>query len=485
VDDMGYDASPILGSSYDITGPAVYYYGSFKIEPRDATDVVWVADESAPAILHAAVMSDTTLLVTFSEEVEQLSAENSTNYSIDSLYVYAAALDTAKGDQVLLSVPVMSPAEYTLTISGVEDLYANIMVDVSHDFEVIDYSVPEGYYGTALGLTGDALKTALHEIIDGHVVLGYDFAWTAFRTTDDKPNGKVWDIYSDVPGGTPPYEYTFGVDEGGIGGVEGNGYTREHSWPKSWFGGNVSPMNSDLFALYPCDAHVNGNRGNNPYGEVASPDWVSLNGSRRGPCSYPGYSGIAFEPVDAYKGDLARTYFYMSTRYYTEDGGWPGSPMTTGAELRPWAIDMLLGWHVLDPVSWKEIQRNGTIYALQQNRNPFIDMPEFAGLMFQATGIDEAIAPQFALHQSTPNPFNATTDISFVVPSGTDVAELSIYSARGALLRRWTWLSPDPGLTTLSWDSTDRVGDQVASGVYFYRLEVDGSTDRRKMVLLR
>ncbi|MDT9121168.1 endonuclease, partial [Escherichia coli] len=84
---------------------------------------------------------------------------------------------------------------------------------------------------------GQALKEALHEIIDDHVVKSYDFAWTAYRTADVKPNGKVWDIYSDTAGEQPPYEYDFGVNEGGIGGSEGKGYTHEHSWPKSWFGG--------------------------------------------------------------------------------------------------------------------------------------------------------------------------------------------------------------------------------------------------------
>jgi len=88
-----------------------------------------------------------------------------------------------------------------------------------------------------------------------------------------EPNGMVWDMYSDVPSGTPAYEFTFGTDQCGNYGGEGDCYNREHSWPKSWFGGEVSPMYSDLFALYPCDAHVNGNRGVYPYGEVGIPDW--------------------------------------------------------------------------------------------------------------------------------------------------------------------------------------------------------------------
>jgi endonuclease I len=358
-----------------------------------------------------------------------------------------------------------------------------VTAGVIYEFEYIDYGVPEGYYDSAEGLLGEPLRAALHAIIDGHTVLGYDYAWTAFHTTDDKPNGKVWDIYSDVPGGTPPYEYDFGVDQGGTGGAEGNGYTREHSWPQSWFDG-ASPMNSDLFALYPCDAHVNGNRGNYPYGEVSAPEWVSLNGSERGPCSYPGYSGIVFEPIDEYKGDLARTYFYMSARYYTEDAGWTGSPMTDGADLLPWAVDMLLEWHAADPVSRKEIERNGTIYALQHNRDPFIDRPEFAAAMYVATVVDGTTANTFHLSGNAPNPFNPSTTIRFELPHRGNV-RLSVYDLSGRLVAVLVDGVLGPGLHDAVWTGRDGHGVPVGSGVYFCRMEAEGFTGTTKMVLLK
>ena len=156
-------------------------------------------------------------------------------------------------------------------MNGVEDLYGNAVSGAVDAFDVSLYSPPAGYYASAEGLTGEALREALHDIIDNHTVRSYDFALTAFQTTDDKPNGKVWDMYSDIPGGTPPYEYTFGVDEGASASAEGQGYNREHSWPRSWFGGAVSPMNSDLFQLYPSDIYMNSLRGNYPYGEVSAP----------------------------------------------------------------------------------------------------------------------------------------------------------------------------------------------------------------------
>jgi endonuclease I len=250
-------------------------------------------------------------------------------------------------------------------------------------WSAISYSqIPPGYYDPAAGLSGTALQSALHNIIDNHTVRSYNQLWTDMQVTDDKPNGKVWDIYSDIPGGTPPYEYSFGSDQCGTYSQEGDCYNREHTFPKSWFGGEVSPMYSDLFQVMPADGYVNSQRSNYPYGEVGSYTWISQNGCKLGSCIYPGYNGTVFEPIDEYKGDVARNYFYMATRYYGEDGSWPGSDMVDGSQLKEWAKNMLLEWSNNDPVSQKEIDRNNAIYNLQDNRNPFIDHPEYIGLIW-------------------------------------------------------------------------------------------------------
>jgi endonuclease I len=244
---------------------------------------------------------------------------------------------------------------------------------------------PAGYYAPAEGKRGEALQQALHEIIDDHTVLSYADLWTAFRSTDKRADGTVWDMYSDRPGGDAPYVYTFGTDQCGNYSGEGSCYNREHSFPRSWFN-DAPPMYTDLFHLYPTDGYVNGKRGNYPFGETDNASWSSLNGSELGPSSVNGYSGTVFEPIDAYKGDFARTYFYMAARYYGEDAGWSGSPMVDGAQLEPWAREMLVRWHSEDPVSEKETARNDAVYALQRNRNPFIDRPEFVQLMYSNGG---------------------------------------------------------------------------------------------------
>jgi endonuclease I len=233
---------------------------------------------------------------------------------------------------------------------------------------------PPGYYDAAGGLSGPPLRAALYEIINGHSVLDYSNLWQAFGLTDRKPDDTVWDIYSDVPGGTPAYTFSFVVDQCGTYQGEGDCFNREHTFPQSWYN-DLPPMNSDLFHVYPTDAWVNQQRGNLAFGTVGSVNWTSTNGGKRGSCNWPGCSGTVFEPINAYKGDIARSYFYMLTRYLPQAPNWT-SPMLSGGEFLPWVESMLLAWHELDPVSPKEVQRNNTIYLLQGNRNPYIDRPD-------------------------------------------------------------------------------------------------------------
>jgi endonuclease I len=237
--------------------------------------------------------------------------------------------------------------------------------------------IPQGYYDSASGLSGQQLRAALKAIIDDHQEQSYTSLWTHFQSTDDNADGKVWDMYSDVPGGNPFYTFTFVVDQCGNYSSEGDCYNREHSFPSSWFN-DASPMLTDLFHIYPTDGYVNGKRSNYPFGEVNNASWTSLNGSKVGNCSFTGYSGIVFEPIDEYKGDFARTYFYMMTRYMDEVASW-NSDMLSGNDLASWAKEMLLEWDTADPVSLKEVDRNNAVYQIQNNRNPFIDHPEFTG----------------------------------------------------------------------------------------------------------
>jgi endonuclease I len=245
--------------------------------------------------------------------------------------------------------------------------------------------IPVGYYIPCNGKKGKALQMALHNIIKEHNQESYNELWTDFRMTDVKPDNTVWDMYSDRPNGSSAYIYNFGSDQCGNYSQEGDCYNREHSLPKSWFNDEM-PMYTDLFHIYPTDGYVNGKRSNYPYGEVVNPTWISTNGSKLGNNSYSGYSGVVFEPIDEYKGDLARTYFYMATCYYDKNlSSDNGSAMFSGSQLKSWALEMLMEWHHNDPVSQKEITRNDAVYYIQNNRNPFIDYPQLVDKIF---GID-------------------------------------------------------------------------------------------------
>ena len=252
---------------------------------------------------------------------------------------------------------------------------------------------PPGYYDTAWGLSGEPLRVALYDIISPHTVLLYNQLWNAFSRTDRKVDNTVWDIYSDVPGGTPPYVYQFVTDQCGTYDSEGDCFNREHSFPISWFN-DVPPMNTDLFHIYPTDGWVNAQRGSWPYGTVNAPTYTSDNGGERGPCSWPGCTGTVFEPIDAYKGDLARGYFYMLTRYMNESVSWP-APILSGGEFFSWTESLLLAWHAADPVSQKELARNDSIFLIQGNRNPYIDNPQWVySIWGPLAGMSEELAAQ-------------------------------------------------------------------------------------------
>ena len=264
-------------------------------------------------------------------------------------------------------------------------LYCSLLLLLMATGSGLGAQIPSGYYNNANGKTGDELKTALHNIITGHSTINYSQIWNAFWSTDNKGNGVVWDMYSDIPNGTPPYTFSIGQNQCGEYVQEGDCYNREHSWPQSWFGGDDQATPSrDLHHVFPTDGFVNAQRSNYPFGEVNTVSWTSQNGSKLGTCkSSLGYVGIVFEPIDEYKGDFARAMMYMSVRYYTEDDNWGTSGMTNKSEILPWAIQMLLDWSDNDPVSQKEIDRNNVIYNdYQHNRNPFIDHPEYARMIW-------------------------------------------------------------------------------------------------------
>ena len=232
-------------------------------------------------------------------------------------------------------------------------------------------SVPNGYYTSIYGKKGTALKTAIHDVIRPHTKLTYASLWNHFPSTDVYPeqiNGKwlVWDMYSDNKT-NQIYYYPNGT----------SGLNREHSCPKSWWGGDQNEAYTDINHLYPSDAKANTAKNNYPLGVVKVASFN--NGVSKVGTPQSGMGGgcqSVFEPADEYKGDFARTYFYMATMY--QDYTWKYTYMFSNSSdltLSQWAYTLLLEWARQDPVSDKEIDRNEAVFLIQNNRNPFIDIP--------------------------------------------------------------------------------------------------------------
>lgn len=228
---------------------------------------------------------------------------------------------------------------------------------------------PAGYYKSLYGKSGQALKDAVHDLIRPHTVLSYNSLWYYFPSTDHMADNtrRVWDMYSDNI-------YYFN------GSRAVSGMNREHSFPKSWWGGTQVEAYTDLNHLYPSDGPANMAKSNYPLGEVSTATFNNGVTKVGSPVSGEGGgSGTVFEPDDRYKGDFARTYFYMATCY--QDYTWRYTYMvnnSTWKTLNEWSIKLLMRWSRNDPVSDKEKDRNDAVYKIQNNRNPFIDNPDLA-----------------------------------------------------------------------------------------------------------
>lgn len=268
---------------------------------------------------------------------------------------------------------------------------------------------PAGYYTNTSGKSCDQLKTSLKGIVTtGHTPRSYNDLWAQFQSSDVKPrevgSGSamvIWDIYSDRPGpANDPYNFTPGTgtggqqDQGSGGGAEGQYYNREHSVPLSWFDGSTGTPgpSTDYHHIFPTDKYVNGIRGSLPYGKVGTANLSTQNGSRRGTSAVAGINGDVFEPIDSFKGDVARAFLYFVTRYEDQMASYAGNtenadafqPNTYPSVDIPF-LRLMLQWHELDPVSTKEVNRNNAAYTFQGNRNPYIDSPQYVNRVWNST----------------------------------------------------------------------------------------------------
>jgi len=278
--------------------------------------------------------------------------------------------------------------------------------------------IPTGYYNNATG-SGYTLKTQLHNIIKtGHTAQGYGDLYDAYVLGDTDPeDGYVWDMYSENPDGADPYNYEHYNNNCGTYSTEGDCLNREHLFPQGIFN-EASPMKTDYHHVVPSDGKVNGMRSSYPFGEVGSASWTSLNGSKKGSCSYLGYTGTVFEPIDEFKGDIARCMLYFATRYEDKVASWSHTMLngTSDQVYADWFISMLVDWHIQDPVDAKDNMRNEAGYDFQGNRNPFIDHPEYVTQIWGGGGnmipsiSNVTINPEYPTSSDNVNIFAEITD---------------------------------------------------------------------------
>lgn len=269
------------------------------------------------------------------------------------------------------------------------------------------------YYVGVNGLSGEELRSQLCTIIsNNYYSIGYSNRKEHLCEIDDTL-GYYWDIYSNCR----TENFLICEDFVSSGSTDCAGVNTEHVIPQSFFDEN-EPMRSDLFHIYPVSAKINGERGNTPYGDAIA-----------------GLSGRWEPPLDEYKGDLARTYFYFATRYKNVITGWGNSfDMFSGNNLSQWTITMLLRWHQDDPVSQKEIDRNNKIFDIQNNRNPFIDCPCFAEKIWDSNYSDDCncfSGPVSAAMNSINAKINISDNIINVTIDNQIINTVTIYDITG------------------------------------------------------
>ncbi|MFN3091091.1 endonuclease I family protein [Bacillus pumilus] len=227
----------------------------------------------------------------------------------------------------------------------------------------------DSYYQSANGKSGPALKKALHDIIDDHKQLSYSQVWDALKKTDEDPKNpsNVLLLYSGVSRSKQ-------ANGGNVG-----QWNREHVWAKSHgnFGTSQGP-GTDLHHLRATDVQTNSTRGNLDF-DLGGNEYKGAPGNF--------YDSDSFEPHSRVKGDVARMLFYMAVRYEGDDR-FPdlelNDKVNNGSAPLHGKMSVLLKWHKQDPVDQIERNRNEIIYeTYQNNRNPFIDHPEWASAIWE------------------------------------------------------------------------------------------------------
>ncbi|QWC00333.1 endonuclease [Mycoplasmatota bacterium] len=287
--------------------------------------------------------------------------------------------------------------EHTIEIKAVDK--AGNVSSYHYTYNVIENAdgsmyIPVGYYDGIDGLEGDQLKNALHHIIKDHIEYPYTDddtdIWDILREADEDPNNEnnILGFYTglsipkDCQDTINPPDFCQMEAYGEVKTVEWN---REHIWSKSRgdFSDDNDTAHNDAHHLVAAERVMNSTKNNRFFEDCFDGDDENIEDRGYGNTTCNVWE---FEPRDEVKGDVARMIFYMAVRYESDilDLEVINDPEEDKSLKLPvyGDIDDLLRWHIEDPVSEQEIKRNEVIFSYQENRNPFIDLPDLVELIW-------------------------------------------------------------------------------------------------------
>ncbi|WP_155941850.1 endonuclease I family protein [Prevotella sp. AGR2160] len=231
------------------------------------------------------------------------------------------------------------------------------------------------------GLKGAELKTAMRSLLAPKTVLSYGSTeqgtWWGFWYTDrDTVTQECINRYSSK-------KFYFS----GHTGRAISGMNIEHSFPKSWWGGDKNNAYKDLYNLYPSDQDGNSAKANYPMAVVTNVKSEDPGYDKVGTGTVDGATKPCWEPGDQYKGDFARAYMYMAIAYSNLTFSSTGLQTMSNSKdskgnvypgMKQWATDLYRSWSQQDLVSDLERTRNNAVAKIEGNRNLLVDYPYLA-----------------------------------------------------------------------------------------------------------
>lgn len=390
---------------------------------------------------------------------------------------------TDEGDEELLidiqSVPtgyVINNDNLILRVYDNDYVVQTFGTPINPTYNIVTPTIPTGYYDSLEGLSGNALKQAVQDIIAAPTVRLHSYAdiWDIIRTADQNPenSNQIWDMYLEIPMakldqqttssivGKWNREHIFCQSRGGFEVANGDTADGIGVW-NSTSAASVVDGVSDAHHIRAENGQENSSRNNKNYGTVNSST------------VYAGPSGTQ----GSWRGDVARALFYMAVRFdglYVVNGD-PSEylPSTSIASGNIGDLATLLVWNHSDPRDDFEMNRNNYIYTWQMNRNPFIDYPLLVDYIFGANfgqpwssslSIQNPIENKVAVY---PNP---TTD--YIIVAGLEGnSKVEIYTITGQMVQ------------SQNFENEIRINIDLNAGMYLVKVSNGFQSTTKKIIV--